>query len=95
MTVVRRLMLTCAALLLLCCAITAVSVYCMMHTRESVTMLNDYSVPGLFWAAKLKAVACFSPALLKSRTRYQTLVNFCCSAAMVSICATSSVNTRG
>jgi methyl-accepting chemotaxis protein len=57
LTLVRRFMWTCAALLLMCCSITGVSVFCMMRTHEAIGVLKDYSVPGLVWAARLKAVA--------------------------------------
>lgn len=57
MTLIRRLMMTCVALLLLCCVVAGVSVFCMLRTQEAVSTLSDTSVPGLYWAGKLKAVA--------------------------------------
>lgn len=56
-TLVRRFVLTCTAIVLLCCVVTGIAVYCMARTQEAVDHLNTYSVPGLFWAARLKAVA--------------------------------------
>jgi methyl-accepting chemotaxis protein len=57
MTLVRRFMLTCTAIVVLCCVVTGVATLCMVRTQQAVNVLNNNSVPGLFWAAKLKAVA--------------------------------------
>jgi methyl-accepting chemotaxis protein len=57
MTLVRRFMLTCTAIVVLCCVVTGAAVFCMVRTQQAVNGLNNYSVPGLFWAARLKAVA--------------------------------------
>lgn len=57
MTLVRRFMLTCTAIVVMCCMVTGAAIFCMVRTQQAVNGLNNYSVPGLFWAARLKAVA--------------------------------------
>jgi methyl-accepting chemotaxis protein len=57
LTLVRRFLLTCMAIVALCCVVSGVAIFCMVRTHQAVSTLNNNSVPGLFWAAKLKAVA--------------------------------------
>lgn len=56
-TLVRRFMMTCTAIVVLCCVVTGAATFCMVRTQDAVNDLNTYRVPGLYWAARLKAVA--------------------------------------
>lgn len=56
-TLVRRFMMTCTAIVVLCCVVTGTAIFCMVRTQNAVNNLNNYCVPGLYWAARLKAVA--------------------------------------
>jgi len=50
-------MMTCTAIVVLCCVVTGAAIFCMVRTQHAVHDLNNYCVPGLYWAARLKAVA--------------------------------------
>ena len=56
-TLVHRFLMACTAIVVLCSVVTGSAVLCMLRTQHAVYDLSTYCVPGLHWAAQLKAVA--------------------------------------